>query len=203
MIGLHTGMRRDSILRLRVEDIDLLQRVIWVDRDKAGERQQPMTVELAEYIGREVAVREVPSAWLFPSSASRNGHIVNIYKAFRRVVAAAGLSAAITPHTLRHTMATNAAHAGVDAATLQAVGGWKTRRMVERYTHASSLQSAMDTLQRAYRGEGRASVGTTPNLPLEMPELLRAQALAADSVSIENPRVGGSIPSPVTIESTG
>jgi len=46
-----------------------------------------------------------------------------------------------------HTAATNAAHAGLDAATIQAIGGRKTRQMAERYTHAAELSSAMDMLQ--------------------------------------------------------
>lgn len=48
---------------------------------------------------------------------------------------------------MRHTAATNAAHAGLDAASIQAIGGWKTRQMAERYTHAASLTAAMDALE--------------------------------------------------------
>ena len=51
---------------------------------------------------------------------------------------------------MRHTMATNAAHAGVDGATLQALGGWKTRRMTERYTHPGQMRDAMDKLASIY-----------------------------------------------------
>lgn len=148
MVGLHTGMRLSSILRIRVDEVDLDRRVIWVDRDKAGERQQPFTAELAAFLGAHMAKLE--GAWLFPSARSGSGHATNVYKAFRRVVKAAGLAKVITPHKMRHTMATNAAHAGVDAPTLQAMGGWKSRRMVERYTHAGAMTEAMDKLSAAY-----------------------------------------------------
>lgn len=148
MVGLHTGMRYESILRIRLDEIDTERRIIWVDKDKAGERQQPITRELADFLEAFTEGSEGP--WLFPSARSRSGRAANVYKAFRRAVAAAGLASVITPHKLRHTMATNAAHAGVDAATLQAMGGWKSRRMVERYTHASSMLDAMDKLESAY-----------------------------------------------------
>lgn len=151
MVGLHTGMRYDSILRIRLDEVDVERRIIWVDRDKAGERQQPITRELAEFLA--VYLEHLDGPWLFPSARSRSGRSANVYKAFRRVVAAAGLSSSITPHKLRHTMATNAAHAGVDAATLQAMGGWKSRRMVERYTHAGAMQDAMDKLEGAYSAQ--------------------------------------------------
>jgi hypothetical protein len=44
-------------------------------------------------------------------------------------------------------MAMNAAHAGMDAATIQAVAGWDDRQMAERHTHAAGLSSAMDKLE--------------------------------------------------------
>ncbi len=149
MIGLHTGMRNQSILAIRVADLDLPRRLLWVARDKAGERQQPMTEQLATFL-RAYLRDSVPdqAEWLVPSGKWTTGHSVNVSKAFRRVAKAAKLAA--TPHTMRHTMATNAAHAGVDAATLQAMGGWKSRRMVEKYTHSGSVTAAMDKLQAAH-----------------------------------------------------
>ncbi|WP_414648116.1 tyrosine-type recombinase/integrase [Dokdonella sp.] len=71
---------------------------------------------------------------------------------FRRVADRAGLPRSITPHTLRHTMASNAAHAGLDAATIQGLGGWKTRAMAERYTHAARLATAMEAVQSRLQG---------------------------------------------------
>lgn len=148
MVGLHTGMRLSAILRIRVDEIDVDRRVIWVNRDKAGEREQPITAELADFLRDYTAHRRGP--WLFPSDTSDTGHAVNVSKAFRRVVQAAGLPAAVTPHKLRHTMATTAAARGVDPATLQAIGGWKSRAMVERYTHAGALAEAMAKLSAGY-----------------------------------------------------
>lgn len=150
MVGLHTGMRYSPILRIRVADIDLAHHGIWVDKDKAGERLQPMTPDLVAYLRAYLKGRK-DQTWLFPSPRSATGHAVNVRKAWRRVVKAAGLESLITPHTMRHTMATQAAHAGVDSATLQAMGGWKTRAMAERYTHPASLSDAMAKLGSRYK----------------------------------------------------
>jgi integrase len=149
MIGLHTGMRYSSILALKAGDVDLDRRVIWIGKDKAGERQQPITQELADFLKDRLG--EDPKAWLFPASRSKTGHAVNVRKAWHRAVKKAGLEHVGGPHVLRHTMASSAAHAGVDGATLQALGGWKTRRMVERYTHAGALREAMNKLAAAYK----------------------------------------------------
>lgn len=148
MIGLNTGMRYSSILAMKTGDVDVQRRVIWIAKDKAGERQQPMTQELADFL--QPMLGDDPDAWLFPASRSKTGHAVNVRKAWRRVVKAAKLESVISPHTMRHTMASNASHAGVDGATLQMLGGWKTRRMVERYTHAGAMREAMDKLSAAY-----------------------------------------------------
>lgn len=150
-VGLHTGMRYSPILALRVDDIDTERLTIWVDRDKAGERLQPMTPALGAFLATYIAeVLPKGCTWLFPAAKSVTGHAVNVRKAWGRVIKAAGLGKVITPHALRHTMASNAAHAGIDGATLQAVGGWKSRRMVERYTHAATLQGAMARLAAQY-----------------------------------------------------
>lgn len=71
---------------------------------------------------------------------------------FARCVERAGISKHMTPHAMRRTAATNAAHAVLDAAAIQAMGGWKTHAMAERYTHAASMRGAMDSLQNRLSG---------------------------------------------------
>lgn len=143
MIALYTGMRQSPVLNLRVRDVDCDGRVLWIGKDKAGRREQPMPGILADYL-REFIARRDPDAYLFPSKRAESGRVYQINSMFSRCVERAGLPRNVTPHTMRHTAATNAAHAGLDAATIQAIGGWKTRQMAERYTHAASLTAAMD-----------------------------------------------------------
>ena len=150
MVSVHTGMRASPVMAIRLQDIDLSRRVIWVEKDKAGEREQPITPDLAEYLAQVLAVTPADRVWLFPSRGA-SGHLESPNKMWNRIVKAAGLPRSITPHVARHTMATTAAHAGVDAPTLQAMGGWKTRAMVERYTHSGSLAAGMERLGRAFK----------------------------------------------------
>ena len=84
--------------------------------------------------------------FLFASPRAKTGRVYQASSIFARCVERAGLGRNITPHTLRHTAATNAAHAGLDSATIQGLGGWKTRAMADRYTHAANLSAAMDAL---------------------------------------------------------
>ncbi len=79
---------------------------------------------------------------------------MNIQKAFRRVVAVAGLGVRqVVRHTLRHTAITHLVHAGVGLPTVQRISGHKTLQMVARYSHQNGehIQAAMDKLDRRYR----------------------------------------------------
>lgn len=152
MIAGFTGVRQEPILALRARDIDCERRVIWIGKDKAGRREQPMPAILADYLARYTANME-PDDYLFATPKSKRGRVYQINSRFARCVASAGLSADVTPHTMRHTVATNAARAGLDAATIQAIGGWKTRAMAERYTHAAHMTTAMDALQSHLTGD--------------------------------------------------
>ena len=156
MIAGHTGMRHASVLNLRAGDIDCMQKVIWIGKDKAGRRQQPMPSVLANYL-RDLCKGMQPDELLFASKRAETGRVYQINGIFARCVERAGLGREITPHVLRHTVATNAAHAGLDAATIQAIGGWKTRQMAERYTHAASMSEAMEKLEHQLAGRRRTS----------------------------------------------
>ncbi|WJI14955.1 site-specific integrase [Pseudoxanthomonas winnipegensis] len=158
MVTLYTGLRHEAALNLRARDVDVERRVLWIGRDKAGRREQPMPQVLADYLG-ELTEGLDPDAWIFASKRAKSGRAYQMNSVFERCVQRAGITKHVTPHTMRHTAATNAAHAGLDAATIQAMGGWRTRAMAERYTHAASMRDAMDAL------EGRlTSRRTTPKL---------------------------------------
>lgn len=146
MITLYTGLRHSAALNLRVGDVDVSRRILWIGKDKAGRREQAMPQILADYLGVLIDGK-APDDLLFASARAKSGRAYQMNSIFARCVERAGISKHVTPHTMRHTAATNAAQAGIDAATIQAMGGWKTRAMAERYTHAASMRDAMDTLQ--------------------------------------------------------
>ena len=170
MVGLHTGMRHSEILKIRRENVDTDRRLIWIPKAKAGAREQPITQELAVYLDARMQMLAPGSPWLFPSLASKDGHVHTIRKAFRRSVKQAGLDPdGITPHTLRHTAVTHLVQAGVDLPTVQRISGHKTLSMVARYAHqnGSHIQAAMDKLEHRIEtmgdnGEVRAKIKKLP-----------------------------------------
>ena len=86
-------------------------------------------------------------AWLFPSSKTskknpesptryrHHRHPRAIQRAFRRAANAAGIAKRVSPHTLRHSFATELLRSGYDVRTVQALLGHKHLKTTMIYTH--------------------------------------------------------------------
>jgi integrase len=155
VIGLETSMRKMEILSIRREHVDLEKRVIFIPKAKAGAREQPIPSSLVKFLEGYLNALPSDETWLFPSPTSKEGHTVEVRKAFRRVVEAAGMNPdEVLRHTLRHTAITHLVQAGVDLPTVKRISGHKTLIMVERYAHQNGehIKSAMDRLEERYKG---------------------------------------------------
>ncbi|MCP3176096.1 site-specific integrase [Desulfuromonas sp. KJ2020] len=155
LIGIDTGMRKSEILAIRLEHIDINRKQIHVPEGKAGTREQPITGRLADVLKEVIENAEEGEEWLFPSAKSKTGHVTNLDKAFRRVVAAAGLDPSqIVRHTMRHTAVTHLVQEGIDLPTVMRISGHKTLAMVLRYAHQNGehIQDAMDRLEQRLEG---------------------------------------------------
>ena len=154
VIGLETSMRRSEILSIRLEHINLGQQTIYIPQAKAGAREQPITSYLVDFLKGYIEAAEPEQEWLFPSSKSGSGHVMNIEKPWKRVILAAKLDPSqVVRHTLRHTAITHLVQAGVDLPTVKRISGHKTLAMVERYSHQNGdhIRSAMNKLESRYR----------------------------------------------------
>lgn len=136
VIGVHAGLRIQSeALTLRKEYADLKQGLLTVQAAyaKSGEmRMVPLNSVLREALKR--VMEKGDSEYVF--SKVNGSPYRSIRTAFETACRRAGLSG-LSPHVLRHTFASRLAMAGVDLRTIQELGGWKTLKMVERYSHLS------------------------------------------------------------------
>jgi len=151
VIALSTSMRMSEVLSIKPEHLDFDKRRIFIPSAKAGQREQPMTKGLSDFLKTHLEGLPGDAEWLFPNSASKSGRVMTIRKAHRRVVKAAGLNPDdVLRHTFRHTAITHLVQAGVDLPTVQKVSGHKTLAMVARYAHANGehIDAAMDNLEQ-------------------------------------------------------
>jgi len=65
--GLNTAMRQGEILAARWDQLDLRRRRLYVPKAKSGQREQPITAELAALLKTEREMRQDREGWIFPS----------------------------------------------------------------------------------------------------------------------------------------
>jgi integrase len=122
-----TGMRRSELERLKWEDIDLSASELRVAIAKNKEfRVVPLTARLAALMVEMKAENTPhPKTPVFPTVTSN--------KLLKDAAKRAGIEKTVTLHTFRHQFATRALEAGVSSFHLQAIGGWKSPVMLQRY----------------------------------------------------------------------
>lgn len=122
-----TGMRRGEIRRLKWEDVDMVAGELRVAVAKNKEfRVVPLTNRIRDMLeAMKVEVVPHPTAPVFEG--------VEIKKGLAAALKRAGIEKHISLHSFRHQFATRALEAGVSSFHLQAIGGWKSPVMLQRY----------------------------------------------------------------------
>jgi integrase len=136
LVGIHTGLRVHSeALTLQKADVDVARRLLTVQAAYA-KNGKTRTIPLNSVVrtALEVHLGRTPGPYLFSSREGRR--LRDIRAGFDAACIRAGVKG-VTPHTLRHTFASNLVMAGVDLRTVQELGGWSSLAMVERYAHLS------------------------------------------------------------------
>jgi len=137
---LNQGMRPDEVLGLRREDIDLERGQLSIRNGKspAARRTLDLTTESRRILARRL---EGNSPWMFPSKRNPGMRLTRLNGAHDRLCAKAleeGVSLRFVLYDFRHTFATRLAQAGVDLATLAAILGHNSIRIVQRYVHPTA-----------------------------------------------------------------
>lgn len=160
LVSVHTGLRWSEQRRLVWGDIDMLAGTLTVRVSKSGySRTVPVNrVVLGALVGL-AAQRTRPGdpdepVFRCPYAQPTNFFPKVVARA-QQALRAAGLDASrldgYTWHGNRHSFASRLVMAGVDLRSVQTLGGWRTLKMVERYSHLSPghLRGAVERLAGA------------------------------------------------------
>jgi len=147
-----TGLRVGELVRLAVADIDSRRMAILVERGKGNkQRLVPLSAQLLAELRRWWKTHRDP-VLLFPGrDRSRPLEVSTVQRACQKAAARAGLKSGISPHTLRHTFATELLEAGVDLPSIQKILGHSSLSTTSIYlhvrrTHLEAASRAVDLL---------------------------------------------------------
>jgi len=133
---LYTGVWVAELVRIRIADVDLDTCRIRITRGKGGkDRVVPFPAAFKETLALHIdAQRRAGAVFLFESSWKKPYSDRGIRKILARYTQAAGITASISPHTLRHFLFTWLKTQGIDDALIQPYSGHATRQSLEIYS---------------------------------------------------------------------
>jgi integrase len=113
----HYGLRVSEATLLRLEDVDLERRRIFIHRLKGGQSgERPLFANTAQVLRNYLAVR--PRGLALFTGRQGNLKRQRIQQLFRRYASQVGLES-FTVHALRHSIATHLLEAGFDLAVIR------------------------------------------------------------------------------------
>ena len=138
-----TGCRRNEILRLRWDEVDLERRELRLRDSKTGPRTVPLSPPAARVLGNRPRVDGTP--WVFPGGVPGR-HVTTIDGAWRKVRARAELED-VRLHDLRHSFASRALALGESLPVIGKLLGHTEVQTTARYSHLAE-ESVMASAAR-------------------------------------------------------
>ncbi len=144
------GLRVSEMCALRVQDLELNERLIRVRGKGKKERQLPIGAPAITAIKRYWAALDHPPTGELPVFLAHPDKPSPIYPRIvqlrlKHYLAAAELDPTLTPHKLRHSYATHLLDAGADLRSVQELLGHENLATTQVYTHLTT-----DRLKQVY-----------------------------------------------------
>lgn len=140
VLALSTGARKNEILGLTWDNVDLGRKVITLRETKNGEvRLLPLAGHALDLMMEHSKIRRLDTKFVFPGLTPQKA--VDVRAAWLTAVQNAGIKD-FRFHDLRHSTASYLAMNGASLAEIAEVLGHKTLAMVKRYSHLSEAHTA-------------------------------------------------------------
>jgi integrase len=140
-----TLMRLTEVRTLRREMVDLTQGVVTLPRTKTEPRHVVLNAEAREILKRVLDTAK--GEYVFPNPDGKPYSRVYIGRVWRAAARAVGITD-FHFHDLRHHGATQALNAGFSGPIVQALGGWKSEKMMRCYAAVTdkTLRAAAEAI---------------------------------------------------------
>ncbi len=139
-----TGLRVSELVALRTVELSLTDGVVRVVGKGSKERLVPLGEQARDWLDRHLrrgrrellAGREADAVFITVRGVPMTRQM--FWKLIRRHAVAAGIRAALSPHTLRHAFATHLLDHGADLRVVQMLLGHADISTTQIYTHVAS-----------------------------------------------------------------
>ena len=136
MLAITSGARKNEILNLTWDDVDLNAKRAILHDTKNGERRTLPIVEPALSLLQGLEKNRKTSKYVFPSREFNGAHPANIHASWYAALEKAEITN-FRFHDLRHTAASYFAMGGATMGEIADILGHKTLQMTKRYSHLS------------------------------------------------------------------
>ncbi|MBI3050887.1 tyrosine-type recombinase/integrase [Candidatus Woesearchaeota archaeon] len=149
-----SGLRLSECVNLKVQDLELPQKMGWVRHGKGGKDRM---IILAEHLigdfGQYLLSKKAEEH-LFTNKKGSALTPRNIQKIVKNCARKAGISKKVSPHTLRHSFATHLLESGTDLRKIQELLGHSNLQTTQIYTKVSTeelkkVKSPLDMIEAA------------------------------------------------------
>jgi integrase/recombinase XerD len=144
------GLRVSELCNLRVEDVEFDRHLVHVrsgkgDKDREVVLEEKTQAAIDRYL-QDRTIAGIESGRLFPVTP------VTVERMVRRRAQEAGIAMRVTPHVLRHTLATALLRRGCDIRYIQKLLGHASVATTQIYTHVDTqaLRAAYDRARPEY-----------------------------------------------------
>lgn len=135
-----TGARFREISTLAWSQINLKQGSLHLYRQKVDNESVLMLTDKALNVLRRRAHNPISRDWVFPDK--KCGPRQHTGKAIKKAIKRAGLGPEVTPHVIRHTVATRLLESGLNIKDVQHILGHADIETTNRYIHTSAQDAA-------------------------------------------------------------
>lgn len=142
-----TGLRVSELAKLKVEEINLNKPEFTVRGKGSKLRLVFLSANARDWIKKYLAGRHDPDPLLFPITPRSIERLVSHYARL------AGIMKKVTPHTMRHSYATDLLMNGADIRSVQAMLGHASITTTQVYTHITDQQ--LRDVYQAFHGKRR------------------------------------------------
>ena len=139
-----SGVRVSELINIRINNIDFENRLIKILGKGDKERVVYFTINtskiLYEYIYDICEVHKYPRKYLFENKSNVVISRFEVYNIIRKYAELAKIEKNVTPHVLRHTIATHLIQNDADVMSVKTILGHSKVSTTEIYTHITSEQ---------------------------------------------------------------